>query len=678
MGVRKGYCALGIASIILTACSGGGPAVTSAGTSPAPAGTECTGNCATASTFLSVADVQQIIGQAVAEATARNANATIAVVDRVGNVLAVYRMGAPSTRPVIISSNPSGNPLVHGGLDGIELPVPGPLADFNIDQLAAIAKAITGAYLSSEGNAFSSRTASQIIQEHFNPGIAGQPAGPLFGVQFSQLACSDFVLRGAGAAAGAGPRPSPLGLSADPGGFPLYKSGTVVGGVGAIADGIYSLDKNIDDILVGVDEVVAFAASYGYAAPVDRRADQITVNGLTLRFSDVVLSDLLSQPGTASVLSPSNYVAVPGYADGTVHAGLAFGQPASGVRSDNNVLFPGEDAYIFVDDANVPRFPATAGTDGAGALTQAEVQQVLQTALGVANESRAQIRIPLGQTASVSIAVVDSNGIPLGMVRTRDAPVFGADVSLQKARSAVFFSSSTAASFLQLLPDAQYLATTADGPQLTAVDLGQYVTSARDFLASPGALSDGTIAYSDRAIGNLSRPYFPDGIDGARNGPFSKPPGQWSVFSTGLQLDLSNNAILQNVLFAAGALANDVTPGCAGVALSASLQATQTLPAADIHRLANGLQIFPGGVPIYRGAKLVGAIGVSGDGVDQDDMVAFLGLQRASATLSGSIQQAPASMRADTLSPQGTRLLYVQCPQAPFVDSNQENACGGF
>ena len=35
----------------------------------------------------------RVIAQAVAEAQARSVNATIAVVDRVGNVLAVYRMG---------------------------------------------------------------------------------------------------------------------------------------------------------------------------------------------------------------------------------------------------------------------------------------------------------------------------------------------------------------------------------------------------------------------------------------------------------------------------------------------------------------------------------------------------------------------------------------------------------
>jgi uncharacterized protein GlcG (DUF336 family) len=262
VGVRKGYISVGVTAI-LAACSGGGPAVTSSGTSTAPAGTECTGNCANATTFLSVADVQQVIAQGVAEAGARNMNATIAVVDRVGNVLAVYRMGDPSTRTVIIGSAfyASGNALIHSGLEGIKLPLPGPLAAVNIDGLAAIAKAITGAYLSSEGNAFSSRTASQIVQDHFNPGTSNQPSGPLFGVQFSQLACSDFVLRASGAASGAGPRPSPLGLSADPGGFPLYKNGTVVGGVGVIADGIYGLDKDITDIVVGADEAIAFAAS---------------------------------------------------------------------------------------------------------------------------------------------------------------------------------------------------------------------------------------------------------------------------------------------------------------------------------------------------------------------------------------------------------------------------------
>ena len=86
----------------------------------------------------------------------------------------------------------------------------------NIDHAAAIAKAVTGAYLSSEGNAFSTRTASQIVQEHFNPREEFQPAGPLFGVQFSQLACSDLMR----AFNGVGSERRPAALAAGPVGGP--------------------------------------------------------------------------------------------------------------------------------------------------------------------------------------------------------------------------------------------------------------------------------------------------------------------------------------------------------------------------------------------------------------------------------------------------------------------------
>jgi uncharacterized protein GlcG (DUF336 family) len=39
----------------------------------------------------------------------------------------------------------------------------------------------------------------------------------------------------------------------------------------------------------------------------------------------------------------------------------------------------------------------------------------------------------------------------------------------------------------------------------------------------------------------------------------------------------------------------------------------------------NGIITFPGGVPLYKNGQLVGGIGVSGDGVDQDEAVAFAG-----------------------------------------------------
>lgn len=651
----------------LAACSGGG---SSAGESLGTGDTvqnspvACDGSCADATTFLTTADVETIIAQAVQEAQAHNAQATIAVSDRVGNILAVYRMGAtPQTVLIASAVDGAGNAVIDSGLEGIELP---------IDTLAAIAKAVTGAYLSSEGNAFSSRTASQIVQENFNPGEMNQPAGPLFGVQFSQLSCSDFTL--GGAAVGPGPRRSPLGLSADPGGLPLYKGGTVVGGIGVIADGLYSLDKVISDSDRSVDEMVAYAGTFNYAAPTDRRGDRITVEGKTFRFSDVEFSDLLTNPTTATALaslpgSVGALQAVTGYTDGTVKQGLAFGEPASGIRADNS-LYPGLDAFVFVDASNANRFPPVNGTAiGGDELTANEVQVLLQEALTVANRARAQIRRPLGSPARVTIAVVDTAGEILGIVRTRDAPVFGADVSLQKARTAALYSSPTAAAFFQNLPDAVYI--NNDLTVRTTVPLGDYVTAVQNFgLAT--ALTDG-VAFSDRAGGNLSRPFFPDGLKGTVNGPFSKPAGSWSIFSTGMQLDLVINGILQHVLFATGNSAIDATAGCAGFDLAN--------PAAVINdkRAHNGTQIFPGSVPVYRGNRLIGGIGVSGDGIDQDDMISFLGIHNAGARLSGAINNAPPALRADNLiaGPSGTRLRFVQCPQSPFNNSSEHNVCDG-
>jgi hypothetical protein len=239
-------------------------------------------------------------------------------------------------------------------------------------------------------------------------------------------------------------------------------------------------------------------------------------------------------------------------------------------------------------------------------------------------------------------------------------------------------SSNTAAAFLQQLPDAKYLSTTdASVTVSTSIPMNSYVNQFRAFMNNPNALADGTVAYTDRAYGNLGRPFYPDGINNAgMNGPLSKPQGQWSVFSSGMQLDVAINAMLQHVLFVAGVIGTDVGQSCPGVQIANNLGTiTQTLTGV---RLANGLQIFPGGVAIFRGNTLIGGIGISGDGVDQDDMIAFLGLANASTALNGAINNAPMAMRSDNQTPQGARLRYVQCPQAPFINTTMDNVCGGL
>jgi uncharacterized protein GlcG (DUF336 family) len=646
-------------SLLCISCGGGSrPAATGVDNSTPLAG--CDGSCADTATQLTVTDVETVIARAVAEAQARNVSATIAVTDRVGNVLAVFQMNGATTSVTVASPGAA----IDGGLEGVNI-VP--------DSLAAISKAVTGAYLSTEGNAFSTRTASQIVQDHFNPNGSLQPAGPLFGVQFSQLPCSDLSSRFNGVAPDAGPQRSPLGLSADPGGFPLYKAGTPVGGVGVISDGLYSFDASISDTDSDNDELIALAATASLAAPGERRANNIIVDGRSLRFSDGGDADLFADPAAAPSFASINNVAgallaVPGYVTATVSAGLPFSHPASGIRPDT-LDYPGLDAFVLVDTLDVERYRPQAGTDVAMALSALEVQTILAQALQVANRSRAQIRQPGGSIARVTISIVDSNGVILGIVRSRDAPVFGIDVSLQKARTASFFSSASAAAALSGVPAATYL--NGGLVVLRKEPLAQYVTAARNFLGLPNALADGAIAFSDRAGGNLSRPYYPDGATGSPHGPFSKQQGEWSPFSTGLQLDLVYNAIIQHVGFVLNQ-APDVPANCTGIDGFDNAFAT----AGVIPALANGTQIFPGSVPIYRGSTLVGGIGVSGDGVDQDDMIAFLAVHEAAQAVGGFGNAAPA-MRADTLTPMGSRLRYVNCPVTPYINSGEQNVCAG-
>jgi uncharacterized protein GlcG (DUF336 family) len=561
----------------------------------------------------------------------------VAVVDRSGNVLAVYSMAGAPENVTVLSGLPA-----PGGLETRRPLVPA--------VLAAITKAITGAYLSSQGNAFSTRTAGQIVQEHFNPNEAQQPAGPLFGVQFSQLTCSDVMRKPMHGSVG--PKRSPLGLAADPGGLPLYLGGVLVGGIGIEADALYGIDRDLRDEDDAPEELIAVAGASGFAAPADIRGDRITADGRSLRFVDS--ESLASDPARASPPSASGYGAVEGYFDGTPSAGTAFGTAASGVRPQPGAA---DGRWIVVDSSGADRFAPRAAPDGG--LSRAEVEAILEEALSVARRARGQIRRPLGSAAEVTIAVVATNGDILALAGTADGPVFGIDVAVQKARTAMFFSHPEAPAELSAAPPAEYL----DGSEPSPI--ARYVSRMAEF-AGANALG-GEVAWSARAIGNVHRPFFPDGIDGTPEGPLSSPIATWSPFNVGLQLDLVNNQLVRGVL-------GDLSEGCSG-RLPAGAAAGPDEP--QIARVRNGLQIFPGGVPIYRGGMLAGGIGVSGDGVDQDDMIAFLGVHQASVRLGTGFGNAPAERRADRLAPQGSRLRYVQCPQAPFLGSETQDACAG-
>ena len=119
-------------------------------------------------TNLAQTDVQTILQQAASAATALGKPVNIVVTDREGNVLGFLPMPGTPTPSTIRSVGRLGQ-----GLEGIAVP----------PAEAATAKAATAAFFSTTGNAFTTRTAGFIIQEHF-------PPGHQFSCGWSTLRCS--------------------------------------------------------------------------------------------------------------------------------------------------------------------------------------------------------------------------------------------------------------------------------------------------------------------------------------------------------------------------------------------------------------------------------------------------------------------------------------------------------
>ena len=515
---------------------------------------------------LTQADVERVLTQAIASAAQIDPRAVIAVVDREGFVLGVWS--------VRVGNGPSAG-VVAG----------------------AVSRAGTAAFLSSNQNAFTSRTAGFIIQQHFPPGVRGTSPGPLVGVGFSNLFYSD-VNRLKAIPAGFNPldlsptKDAPgdpqtkqisggvrgtavalTSLNDSPGGVPLYKNKVLVGGLGVTGDGSPTdlspaaaiiANEVQKDATPGfkagrdTDELVALAGQTGYRPGDDILATNVLINGIRIPYVDPNPGDIPDARGTRPLGSVG--AVVPGY--------KVQGAP---------VLFPYPKATLNGVDGEI-RNPIRGDplpgkvNDHANRLRADEVRDILSLAAQRCAETRAGIRLPLGSRARVFISVVNNphqNGIApqvLGCFRVGEATMFSWDVCVQKARTAVFFSNTQ-------------------------------------------------LADSCRTVGFLAQRYFPPGIDG-------QPWGPYFGFQEAVSLKTSPVA--------------------------------RTFPGNP--NLPNGLTIFPGGFPLYRDGELVGAIGVSGDGVDQDDIIAasgcanFLPLDR---------------IRADNYLYRGVRLPYAKFPRDP-------------
>lgn len=120
-------------------------------------------------------------------------------------------------------------------------------------------------------------------------------------------------------------------------------------------------------------------------------------------------------------------------------------------------------------------------------------------------------------------------------------------------------------------------------------------------------------AVTNRTIGFGAQPFFPSGIDGTSPGPF------FQLY----QYDRAHPC-------------------------------TNGRQPANPNQ--NGIVFFPGSVPLYKNGVLVGALGISGDGVEQDDYVA------AQASIGF---EPPDALRADHIMIGNVQLPYLKFPRNP-------------
>lgn len=334
--------------------------------------------------ILNSADVDKIVQAAALSAAP--ATMVIAIVDRPGNVLAVYRK--PSAATTL-----TGN--FGDGVDANDL---------------AIALARTGAFFSNDQAPLTSRTVRFISGIHFPPGVTNAPNAALYGIENTNRGCAlsaELEANGIHPAisVNGGPGPGIITGKTDlndsdanavnPGGLAIYKGNTIVGGIG------------VAGVSPDVAEFAAFsgASSNGFSAiPVPLPAP------------GAVFLDGVALPNINQTTAP------PGVGPGT---------------------FNGTYKVSPIDGTATPEGDLVAAKAGlTGGLSAAEVKQILDHAEATAKLTRAGIRLPLGSKARMVIAVADLDGTIIGLRRMPDSTVFSIDVAATKARNMTYFNST--------------------------------------------------------------------------------------------------------------------------------------------------------------------------------------------------------------------------------------------
>ena len=303
-------------------------------------------------------------------------------------------------------------------------------------------------------------------------------------------------------------------------------------------------------------------------------------------------------------------------------------------------------------------------------ITAAQVEEIILRGVQQANRVRAAVRLPLNSATKMVLSVTDSAGEVLGTFRMPDATIFSIDVSVTKARNAVYYADANPAN-------------DPNNPGIQPEDVVDGVPRGTAFTA--------------RTFRYLVEPRFPSGQEGGVIGAFSPLTTTEDDNGNGIldagedtngngQLDQVNPATATNIGDPLAAIEFDTTvggfdtfrpstnfrdPGDSGgttLALGTNFVGGEP-PVVDANGNAapkanqSGIVFFPGSTPLYDAdGNLIGGFGVSGDGVDQDDVVTQAG--------AGQFLPKPNNLRADQVSvdtPDGAvRLPYQKFLRNPF------------
>ena len=254
-----------------------------------------------------------------------------------------------------------------------------------------------------------------------------------------------------------------------------------------------------------------------------------------------------------------------------------------------------------------------------GKLSAADVQKIIEDGVTEANRVRAQIRT-LGSRTRMVLSVTDTTGEVLGLFRMDDATFFSIDVAVAKARNVAYY---------------------ADPNDLQSVDRVD-----ANFDGTPEVPAGA--AFTNRTFRYLSTPFFPTGVDSQPSGPFSilNDPG-------------INPMTAENLGAPRGADQYNSVLGYDAFNPGTNFRELNDPDAVDGNQ--NGVVFFPGSTPLYKNGELVGGLGVSGDGVDQDDVVTF----GAAGNFLPSLKLAVP--RADEIFVRGVRLPFQKFSRNPHA-----------